>query len=364
MQCVTPMFRVFQKDHHETGRIISREKVLGKINYDPNYIRKQMARFKEADPSIGIEQIPCGQCWSCKLNYSAEWATRIVLECKKSEHNYFITLTYDADHLPICERVKLPTGEIIENDGSWTDGTLQVHDMETFINTLRKRFERKYKEAGLEPPKIKYFYAGEYGDGKKCKGEIETHRPHYHMILMNCPLDITQFYDCFVDLNHKEHWKSQELESIWQKGNIDVAAVEWSDAAYVARYCMKKIENGMKPEDYYRQGKTPEFIRMSKGIGFDYYRNHIDEIYNNDEIIMKTVKGNIGAVKPPKAFDRKLKEADPERFEKIRTKRTLLQERSQELLQNMTDLTDKKLLEMKREKVVTKAKMLPRDAIT
>ena len=351
MRCVTPMFRVFQKEHHETGRIIAREKVLEHLNYDPNYIRTQMERFKERDPSIGIEQIPCGKCWACKLNYSAQWATRLSLETKKSEHNYFITFTYDDNHLPINERVKIGE-EVIENDGTW-GGSLDPEDMTRFIKTLRKHFEREYKEQGLEPPKIKYFYCGEYGPS--------TQRPHYHMILLNAPLDLSQFYGTFVDTNFKAHWKSKQLEHWWAKGMIDVAEVEWSNAAYVARYCMKKLQQYGSKEDYYRDGRYPEFIRMSKGIGFEYFQQHKDEIYKHDEIVMKTIKGNIGSVKPPKAFDRKMKELDPEGFELIQLSRKHAAERADEIKRTLTSYTDKQMLEMEREKVLLKAGMLPRE---
>ena len=48
---------------------------------------------------------------------------------------------------------------------------------------------------------------GEYGEN--------THRPHYHAILMNCPLDIYQFHYFHVDDRFKLHWKSKELEELW-----------------------------------------------------------------------------------------------------------------------------------------------------
>lgn len=340
------MFRMFQKSDHSKGWVVDRKKVLKKLDYNPNYIRDTLARLNE-DPTVGCEQIPCGYCWACKLNYSAEWATRLTLETQKSDHNYFITLTYDDMHVPIWESIKWD-GTLYKNDGTWR-GSLDPDDMTRFIKTLRKHFER----LGIKG--IKYFYAGEYGE--------TTHRPHYHMILMHCPLDINEFYDTHVDKNFKAHWKSHELEKWWPHGMIDIAEVEWSSAAYVARYCMKKLSTSPDKSIYYKQGKLPEFIRMSKGIGMDYYKMHREEIYANDEMIMKTVKGNTGAFKPPKAFDRKFKEHDPEGFELIRQSRQMAAERARELKQSITDYTDKKILEMEREKILTKAKMLPRSAI-
>lgn len=293
--------------------------------------------------------IPCGKCWACQLNYSAEWATRIMLEAKKSEYNWFITLTYDDDHQPIMERITCD-GTIWDNDGTW-EGSLYPDDMKQFIKSLREYFRRK----GIEG--IKYFYCGEYGE--------TTYRPHYHMILLHCPLDIKEFYDTHVDAkNFKAHWKSHELERFWNKGMIDIGELEWSDAAYVARYCTKKLSFEPDKEVYYKQGKLPEFIRMSNGIGMDYLHKHLKEIYENDEMIMRTVKGNIGSFKPPKAFDRKFKELYPEKFKLIQKSRKKAGERARKMEKSLTDYTDRKMLELRAQNIITKAKMLPRDAIT
>ena len=104
----------------------------------------------------------------------------------------------------------------------------------------------------------------------------------------------------------------------------------------------------------------PEFIRMSKGIGFEWYEKHKNEIYKTDEIIMRTIKGNVGSIKPPKAFDRKFKEFMPEEFEKIRLSRQTAAERATKLLNSLNDYTDYDNLIMSAEKVKKKMQMLPR----
>ena len=218
--------------------------------------------------------------------------------------------------------------------------------MVRFLNSLRKNFERQGYEG------IKYFYCGEYGE--------TTGRPHYHIILLHCPIDILQFYDCHVDTNYKAHWKSHQLEKYWKEGILDVSELEWSCAAYVARYCTKKISFETDKTIYYKQGKMPEFIRMSKGIGFEWYEQHKGEIYKTDEIIMRTIKGNVGSCKPPKAFDRKFKEHFPEEFEKIRLSRQTAAERATKLLNSLNDYTDYDNLILSAEKVKKKMQMLPR----
>ena len=367
MKCVTPMFRTFLKKDPSVGHVISRERAMQEFEIDPNHFLHDKQKNSDKNSKWDIQKIPCRKCWACQLNYSAEWATRIMLEAKKSPGtNFFITLTYDDLHLPIAEKIETET-EVFENDGTWR-GTVNEPDVVKFINSLRKSYERKGYTG------IKYFYCAEYGE--------TTGRPHYHIILLHCPLDITQFYDCHVDTNFKAHWKSREIEKYWghylkdnegntvydgegeavriTNGMVDIAELEWSCAAYVARYCTKKISFDRNKRVYYEQGKMPEFIRMSKGIGFEWYEQHKDEIYKNDEIIMRTIKGNVGSAKPPKAFDRKFQEQFPEEYEKLKLSRQTAAERAEKLLRHVTDRTELENLILEAEKVKTKMQMLPR----
>lgn len=57
---------------------------------------------------------------------------------------------------------------------------------------------------------------------------------------------------------------------------------------------------------------------MSRNIGMQYYEDHKDEIWKNDNIIMKTIKDNIGSCKPPKAFMRRCEKEDPETAARIK----------------------------------------------
>lgn len=356
MQCVTPMFRRYEKGNHKKGTVVSRAEVMQELEMNENNIRIQLKNANK-NPKYGYEKIPCQKCWACQLNYSAEWATRIMLEAKKYETNFFITLTYDDEHVPILSKIEyqeeykahgeiLETNEIkIENDGTWKYSLVPDH-MKTFLNSLRKHFERNGHTG------VKYFYCGEYGS--------TTERPHYHIILINCPLDINKFYDTHIDTNYKAHWKSHELEKYWSKGMIDIAELEWSCAAYVARYCTKKLDFTQDKRIYLNEGRLPEFIRMSKGIGFDYYEENKDKIYENDELIMKTVKGNTGSIKPPKAFDRKFKEKDPIGFMKIQKSRKKAAERAQKIIESITDMSDLQMIKIKASNLQTKMSMLPR----
>ena len=353
MRCVTPMFRRFNPyDSNDKGKIVPRSEVLDQLNYDPNHIRFCLNKMNDPErvrrTGRKYQTIPCGKCYACRLNYSAQWATRLTLEAKEYEHNYFITLTYDDEHLVQPNHITDGTN-IYNNDGTW-NGTLVKAHPSNFIRRLREYFRRKGYTG-----KIRYYYCGEYGG--------EGLRPHYHLILLNCPLDIKDFYDFHVDKNYKMHWKSKEIERYWDKGLIDVAEVEWSSCAYVARYCMKKLTDDTDKTTYYKMGKIPEFVRMSThpAIGSKYYNEHKFDIYQNDELIMKTVKGNIGSVKPPKSWDKKFKDEHPEQWNKIKQSRELASERSRIMRERSSGKTDIRNLELSAQKVAQKASMLPRD---
>lgn len=354
MQCITPMYYQYRIGDKKNGHIISRAEAREQLEKDNNIIRKHRNLSHKFESQIKIVPVPCKKCWACRLNYSAEWATRIMNEAQGDDNNWFVTLTYDDLHVPIAEAMEWDsiegetvTHKRIENDGTWSY-TLNPEDPNRFIKSLRKYFERKGYHG------IKYFYCGEYGE--------TTERPHYHFILLHCPLNPLEFYNPHVDERYKAHWKSKELDRIWKKGIIDVAELEWSCAAYVARYCTKKIVDQYGREPMLMTGRYYEFVRMSNNIGKEYYESHKADIYKNDEIIMRTVKGNIGSFKPPKAYDRLLEKENPKLFREIKKSRNKEIERRKEIEDKISQYTDLKKLEMKAENYLTKSKMLPRTA--
>lgn len=366
MGCITPMIRYYQNTKLLSGReqkylkdnniklnarIIPRNEVLERLEKNENLLRG-LQRLNEKNRNNGsiwqYQAIPCGHCYACKLKYSAEWATRIMLECQKSKYNYFITFTYNEQSLPIPEWTEYD-GNKYENDGTW-NGTLYPYDITKFLNSLRQELKRK-GHTGL-----KYFYAGEY-----CPS---SGRPHYHMILMNCPLDINKFYGFKNDLKTKKtHWKSRQIDNLWKKGFVDIAEVEFASAAYVARYCMKKITDDTNKSVYYKQGKLPEFVRMSRrpGIGAEYFNTHIDKLLRDESIPMKNFHGETISYKMPKAWDKKIKELYPEAWELIKESREESAKRAQELMKELTDYTDYEQLEQKANNIIAKASLLTRN---
>lgn len=106
--------------------------------------------------------LPCGKCAFCIKKQINAWCLRISHEMETSSSAFFLTLTYDDDHLPEF-------------------GELSKRDLQLFIKRLRKR-----------NPGLRYFAVGEYGSNYK--------RPHYHAIIFNLDtLDLVTKAWCDVD---------------------------------------------------------------------------------------------------------------------------------------------------------------------
>lgn len=277
-----------------------------------------------------VNKIPCGQCIECKLNYSREWATRAMLEKQywPEEQCWFLTLTYDDEHLPFHETLDLGTGEI------YTGASLQKEDLQNFWKNVRYHYQEKIKKFcnknNIEYTdemkfKCKYLNAGEYGK--------QTQRPHYHALVYGLPLDHTKLELWSRNEQNQPVWRCKELEEIWKKGNVMVGQLSWESAAYVARYTLKKAY-GINKEYDQLQGRIPEYISMSQGIAKKYFQENMKKIYETDSVPVKNKKtGQV--VKPPRSFDRILKDVDPDLYDTIKKKREITGETNQiAMLQN------------------------------
>lgn len=260
--------------------------------------------------SYSYTTIPCGQCIGCRLDYSREWANRGYLESLYHKHNYFVTLTYDDEHLKIP--IEMETSEGItytELDELEWKGTLVPKDFTKFMHDLRQQFEREYHHQG-----IRFIACGEYGTKLK--------RPHMHAILFNCPFPLNTFYKPRINWGKDTYYQNTILEKVWTKGISNICEANWNTIAYTARYITKK-QKGKESEEYYAiQGQIPEFLRTSRnpGIGRQYYEDHKEEIYQKDEITIQTRDG-IKKCKPPAYFDRLYEKENPEHMEEIKKAR-------------------------------------------
>lgn len=206
-------------------------------------------------------QVPCGKCLECRIQHARAWADRCVIEAKQYSDNYFVTLTYDDEHLP-------------------AKNSLCPDDLQKFMKRLRAKFPNN---------KIRFFACGEYGD--------TSFRPHYHLILFNLPLtDLSYVFQLEEDgrmVNHLRPTNKGDLQysktiyDLWQhKGMISVARFNYDTAAYVSQYVTKKC-NPNSDKLYEELGIVPEFIRMSNrpGIGAQYFQDN-DSVHEVGHLII------------------------------------------------------------------------------
>ncbi|QXN75037.1 replication initiator protein [Microvirus mar12] len=171
-----------------------------------------------------IQELPCRTCLECRMQNARQWTARCQLEARAHKSNYFVTLTYDDDHVP-----KTPDGLL----------TLCYRDFQLFMKSLRKQIDYS----------VRYRVCSEYGE--------RTRRPHYHAIIFGLELsDLRWLYS--VKHGRKiyrsngggvPHYTSPWLAGIWARGNVDIAAVEFGSISYVNNY-MLKYELGGKQDDW------------------------------------------------------------------------------------------------------------------
>lgn len=173
-------------------------------------------------------QVPCGRCPNCLKRRLASWSFRLEVEALRWKKQFFVTLTYSNDFVPIS------------NNGFLT---LDPRHLTNFFKRLRKR-------AG----KICYYAVGEYG--------TNGNRPHYHLILFgNESLDFSDIV---------QSWRIETDSGYKEIGNVYFGKVE----AASIRYCVQYYDKGDWYKSHHRDDRIPEFSRMSKGIGLHWLTSY------------------------------------------------------------------------------------------
>lgn len=312
------------------------------VGGDIEWIYKPISRdskecYKDLKLTKYIE-VPCGKCIGCRLTYSKEWATRCVLEAKQYEHNYFITITYAPEHVPVNKEL----GNLI----------LEPKDLQDFMKRLRKYYDQNYNFQG-----IRFYACGEYGS--------TTQRPHYHVLGFNLP--IFDIIPLKRTKTREQLYYSPTIEKIWGKGNVWIGEVNWNTCAYVARYIMKKQKGQNAEQHYMENGEVPEFVRMSRrpGIGQKYFEDNYEKIYLCDEIVIqkRNRQGQIEAhsVKPVRYYDKLYDQLEPENMALIKEARQKAAIETEKLRQQRSTKTKLEYLEQKEERMKESIKALKRN---
>lgn len=276
-------------------------------------------------------QIPCGKCTECRLNYAKQWSNRCMLELQQHNSSYFITLTYDDEHLKAIEE-------------EYGVPTLVKSDFQLFMKKLRKSFAKKYPDS----PSLRFYMAGEYGS--------KTRRPHYHAIIFGLELDDLKFYSK-TETGHFLY-ESPFLETTWSNGLVRVGEVTPASCAYVARYCQKKAD-GIDNSFYENLGLQPEYTQMSlkPGIGKNQYSK---EIFRKGYDCISTEKGGM-RIYPPRYYENFYEKECPEEFKAYKSKKV---ETMENQLKEKMSMTSKNYLDMLADEesdLISRTKCLVRD---
>jgi len=276
---------------------------------------KRTIVFDKSKSSSGTKlQLPCGQCYGCRLEYSRQWAVRCLHESHGYDENCFITLTYNDENLP------------------W-DHSLIVDHFQDFMKRFRKE---------ISPKKIRYFHSGEYGQPTPENNFIA--RPHYHALIFNYQFSDRDLWTSKEGINL---YTSNHLDALWTHGHTSVGDLTFESAAYVARYILKKTNaSSRSPDDFYLKYARSdhitgeihelkkEYSTMSRrpGIGKDWYDKFKSDCFPSDSI---SVRGT--QQRPPKYYDYLLELEEQGALEPIKAKRI------EEALKHKSDQTPERL---------------------
>ncbi|AGT39936.1 replication initiator [Marine gokushovirus] len=236
--------------------------------------------FNKPFPFAKGFNLPCGQCVGCRLEYSRQWAVRLVHENQMHKKSCFITLTFNQEEL----------------DKRSNPASVDVRDFQLFMKRLRKKHK-----------KIRFFHCGEYGEQNK--------RPHYHALIFGYEFPDRKLW---TTRNKQKYYRSEELENmaLWpccdRRSNIYKLCI-CSSLHY-------EKTKGKNAETHYYNPQTgeviePEYCTMSRkpGIGYEWFKQYKTDVYPNDYCVINGKK-----IRPPRYYDNLLSE---EELEEIKNKR-------------------------------------------
>lgn len=248
--------------------------------------------------------LPCGKCLACRINRTQDWSTRLLHESYLSKSTYFLTLTYDEEHIPRDD-----------------NGNLCVckEDIQLFMKRLRKMYPNS---------NIRYFIGSEYG---------EEGRPHYHGIFYNLPDDcIKEFCKNYIKgMPTKVKGKvgyslcNRKISDLWTKGFVTIGEFIPKRANYVAGYFVNKP---CVPD-----GHVPNFSLMSRrpGIGSNYVDQVSDKIRFSDSNVVYGANSRL--VPLPRYYNKKIYN-DDERKERLNDRIFEIQQKAEQFYLDHKDL--------------------------
>lgn len=200
-------------------------------------------------PVVGrMIQVPCGKCVECKQSRRSEWCVRNMCELLDSVSAWFVTLTYDDDHVPAMG--------------------VKVDHLQKFFKRLRRC---------ISP--LSYFACSEYGE--------KTLRPHYHMLLyFHEIVDIERMYKLIIQN--------------WTFGMCYIGSVTPSSIIYCTKYILKDKQKPQNQNATFNlvsrrpalgSGALDPFSNSSVVLASVRYKNLADFFANSSSIVFADSKG-------------------------------------------------------------------------
>lgn len=317
MSCYHPNRMIVLADRH-TGELVYK---MAGAALDSAAVARQLS-----SPGCGkydvvdVLNIPCRKCVGCRLDYSRDWANRMLLEYQTTKKAVFVTLTYNDDHLPLS---------------AYGIPTLCKRDIQLWLKRIRKYY------TGTQ---IRYFAAGEYGD--------QTHRPHYHAILFGLTLDDLRPHTVRnVNELGQSAYQCSVLDETWQLGFCSAAPTSYQTFGYVSRYCLKKqrtVDYLLDDVEMY----APEFSLMSRKPGLGGY--YVTDDYL-DGVNCVVSDGTDTKVFPlPSALLRRLHDVDPQRYAELKESRKRLADDRLQMELDRTSLTYPEYMRQREESLLAR----------
>lgn len=198
------------------------------------------------------ESVPCGKCPQCLSRRISGWSFRLMQEERVSDSSYFITLTYDTDHVPLTDRGYMG---------------LSKRDVQLFFKKLRKAHSKS--EPNGSP--IKYYACGEYGE--------KTYRPHYHAIIYNIKPELMFGHQERLLLKMSDYDGASQVKcKQWENGLVTVGKVSLASVGYTLKYMCKEKRIPLHRND----DRLPEFSLMSKKLGASYLNAAMEKWHKAD----------------------------------------------------------------------------------
>lgn len=196
-------------------------------------------------------------------------------EAQLHDRNCFLTLTYDDAHVPLS--LACADHEPGKKCGCALDQ----------LQLFWKRWREKLRGQGA---KLRYYAAGEYTEFNP-ETDSPGGRPHWHACVFGANFD--DRYPWKKSPSGEQLYRSPDLERLWPYGFSSVGSLSFESAAYVARYCMKKLTgdgerhyyNIVDPDTGEIFPRRKEFSMMSKGIGQDWLRLYWQDVRNGKVVV-------------------------------------------------------------------------------